>query len=141
MRYQKILLSLLLLPSLWANPLPQNVEIMVFTTQNYPIQGATLTNHIYYLDAVENLEETTGELFGTDIESATVKAKEWLKSRDGVLFQRKLQQAYIGVTEGWKLGVMKIPAVVFQKSARPPEVIYGVTDVNKAIQIYTKDLE
>ena len=136
MRYTKILALTLFSPMIWADSLPSDVSVTVFTTQNYSIQDSTLAHHIYYLDAVENIEEGQGDVFSTVPEKAAEQAKKWLHSSQGKKFQSDLQQAYIGIIEGWKLEVMKVPAIVFQHSRREPMVVYGSTDINKAILIY-----
>lgn len=139
----RILLPLSLFsPVLWANSLPSDVSITVFTTQHYPIQYHTLADRIYLLDAVENLEEQTTALFGNEpnLTIATEQAQKWLKSEAGKQFEQQLQQAYIGVTEGWKLGVMKVPAVVFQ-SPHHTSVIYGQTNIATAIATYQQSQE
>lgn len=44
-------------PCIWANAAPTDMSVTVFTTKAYAIQNKELAHHIYFLDAVENLEE------------------------------------------------------------------------------------
>lgn len=74
----------------------------------------------------------------TDMNSTAEQAKQWLHSEAAQSFHRNVKEAYIGVTEGWKMGVMKVPAVVFQANSGETAVIYGQTDVEKAIADYRK---
>lgn len=104
-----LFLSLFSLASV-ANALPKDVSVSVFTTKHYAISHGELANNIYYLDAVENLEEKTTQLFDQTLapSMAVQRAKQWLLSNEGKHFQQELQQAYIGVIEGWKMGIMKV---------------------------------
>lgn len=138
MRYYTFLVSTLISSAVLATSLPTDVKISVFTTQNYSIQHTELATHLYYLDAVENLEENATQFLSEKIELAEQQAKKWLSSSEGKKFEQQLQQAYTGITEGWKHGVMKVPAILFQSQGKEDAVIYGQTDVAKAIQTYQK---
>lgn len=136
----KMLLFLSLFPSMVvANILPTDVVITVFTTKHYVIEHSEFAHHIYYLDSVENLEEKTAQLFGQNTTPAIAakRAKQWLLSNEGKHFQQELQQAYIGVIEGWKMGIMKVPAIIFKQDTEVDiDVVYGITDIRQAIQLY-----
>ena len=136
MCYKKILIPLLLSSPLWASSLPSDIKVTVFTTQNYPIQNPELATQIYLLDEVENLEEEATKFLSEDLNTAEQQAQKWLASTEGKRFEQKLRQSYIGITEGWKLGIMKVPAVLFQPSSEEPAVIYGETNLSKAIKMY-----
>lgn len=124
---------------LWANEINQLTEtnITVFTTVNYPIKQPTFADRIYYIDEVERLEEAfSKKLQSVDPNLAEQQAKVLLNSPQGKQFQQQLGKAYVGLTESWKTGVMKVPAIVFQPKNAEPIVIYGETDVRSAIQRY-----
>lgn len=56
----------------------------------------------------------------------------------GSALQHRLTTAYQGVTDAWSLGISEIPAVVVDRRY----VVYGVTDVNRAmalIETYRKE--
>lgn len=136
MRKRGYLMLLLSLPTLsLAEIHPEHPAITVFTTQFYPIKQAQLAQQVYYLDAVDTLEESTSKLFKQPAQ-AEIVAKQWLHSNEGKQFQQVLQQAYEGVIAGWKLGVMKVPAIVFNPNSPTPTVIYGETNVQKALNTY-----
>lgn len=138
MHYRKWLIPLFISPCIWANTTPTDMSVTVFTTKAYAIQNKELAHHIYFLDAVENLEEQAMSWSSTDMNSTAEQAKQWLHSEAAQSFHRNVKEAYIGVTEGWKMGVMKVPAVVFQANSGETAVIYGQTDVEKAIADYRK---
>lgn len=142
MRRSSLLLSLLSC-TVFANPWSSSITVMAFTTQHYPLQHTEFADSIYFLDAVEKLEEETTRLFGQNPNPtiATTQAKTWLVSEAGKQFQQQLQQAYEGVTEGWKIGVMKVPAVVFLAPSKEPAVIYGQPDLKAAIALYEQTQE
>lgn len=138
MRYHKYLALACLSSAVCAKPLPADTTISVFTTQHYPIQQSELANHVYFLDAVENLEEDATKFLNEHLDIAEKQAKQWLGAQEGKVFEQQLKLAYEGVITGWKQGIMKIPAVLFERQGKDPVVIYGQTHVGKAIETYQK---
>ncbi|MBF0786136.1 TIGR03757 family integrating conjugative element protein [Muribacter muris] len=126
-----------------ANPANQlaDIKVKVFTSQTYPIQQSHLADVVYHLDSVEKLEESFLPNLSTDPTQAEQQVRQVMKTTEWKQFETKLKIAYQGVIEGWKQGVMKIPAVVFETSNPAySSVIYGETDVGKAIVLYRDDL-
>lgn len=115
----------------------QNVTVSVFTSLYYPIQHAQLADKIYALDRVEQIEEAFQPNIPIEPQQAEQYVKQVMNTPVWQQFEQELKTAYNGVTSGWKLGVMKIPAIVFER-VHPTDtaVIYGETDVAKAIEYY-----
>lgn len=145
MQAKSIYLAPLLLFSAMAGASPQHglsgVSVKVFTQQHYPIQQAQYADAVYHLDKVENLEESFLTNLSGDPVQAEQQVRQVMNTPLWQQFETKLRTAYQDVIEGWKLGVMKIPAVVFETD-NPEEnaVIYGETNVAKAIELYKADL-
>ena len=138
-------LSLLLLSAIAsanaANKL-SDVKVKVFTSGIYPIQQSHLADEVYYLDSVEKLEESFLANLSPDPIQAEQQVRQVMNTAAWTQFETKLKTAYQGVIEGWKQGVMKIPAVVFEKQDPVfSSVIYGETDIGRAIERYRADLQ
>lgn len=137
-------ISILSLPVVTiANPAAlNNVIVKVFTTQFYPIQQAQYANAVYHLDSVENLENSFLTNLPTNPQQAEQQVRQVMQTSEWRQFENRLKTAYQDVIEGWKLGVMKVPAVVFEPlNPADSTVIYGETDVGRAIERYRADLQ
>lgn len=133
------LTTLLISTAVGANPVKQdNVIVTLFTAQQYAAQQTHLANHIYYLDSVERLEERFLPNLSTDPMQAEQQVRQIIGGPEWKQFETELRAAYQGVIAGWTKGIMKIPAVLFE-SATETAVIYGETDVAKAIERYRAD--
>lgn len=119
----------------WAE-LPSEVNITVFSTQAYPIQNAQLAQHLYHLDHVEQWEDELSQTLSSNPTQAESQAKAFFQRPDSQTKIRELQQAYQGVIIGWQMGIRKVPAVLFDSPQFGQGVIYGVTDVQYAIQLW-----
>ncbi|KGQ62480.1 TIGR03757 family integrating conjugative element protein [Gallibacterium anatis] len=119
----------------WAE-LPSAVNITVFSTQAYPIQNAQLAQHLYHLDRVEQWEDALSQTLSSNPTQAEDQAKAFFQHPDSQTKIRELQQAYQGVIIGWQMGIRKVPAVLFDSPQFGQGVIYGVTDVQYAIQLW-----
>ncbi|MDU8924328.1 TIGR03757 family integrating conjugative element protein [Pasteurellaceae bacterium LIM206] len=125
-------------PLLWAgsqHTLPHTL-ITVYTTRAYAIQQSELANKVYFIDAVDNLENALVPTLSSVPDIAERQAKAYLNSPEGKQYQKQLQEAYTGLTEAWKIGVMKVPAIIFDNEKTAPKAIYGEVSVSKAIQLY-----
>ncbi|GAB1672303.1 TIGR03757 family integrating conjugative element protein [Mannheimia haemolytica] len=119
---------------------PSDVTVKVFTSESYPIQQPHLADEVYYLDSVEKLEDSFLANLSTDPVQAEQQVRQVMNTAAWTQFETKLKTAYQGVIEGWKQGVMKIPAVVFEKQNPVfSSVIYGESDVGRAIERYLAD--
>lgn len=121
------------------NGLGQNITVTVFTGQAYPIQQQQLADHVYHLDSVENLEESFLTNLSTNPAQAEQQVRQVMHTAEWKQFETKLKTAYQGVIAGWKQGIMKIPAVLFE-SQDETAVIYGETNIANAIERYKLDL-
>ncbi|MDK9431180.1 TIGR03757 family integrating conjugative element protein [Gallibacterium anatis] len=119
----------------WAE-LPSEVNITVFSTQAYPIQNAQLAQHLYHIDRVEQWEDALSQTLSSNPTQAESQAKAFFQHPDSQTKIRELQQAYQGVIIGWQMGIRKVPAVLFDSPQFGQDVIYGVTDVQYAIQLW-----
>lgn len=122
------------------NGLGGNITVTVFTGQAYPIQQPQLADHIYHLDSVERLEESFLTNLSADPKQAEQQVRQVMHTAEWKQFETKLKAAYQGVIAGWKQGIMKIPAVLFE-SQDETAVIYGETNVANAIERYKLDLQ
>ncbi|MFU2099397.1 TIGR03757 family integrating conjugative element protein [Mannheimia haemolytica] len=119
---------------------PSDVTVKVFTSESYPIQQSHLADEIYYLDSVEKLEDSFLANLSTDPVQAEQQVRQVMNTAAWTQFETKLKTAYQGVIEGWKQGVMKIPAVIFEKQNPAfSSVIYGESDIGRAIERYLAD--
>ncbi|MGR3808215.1 TIGR03757 family integrating conjugative element protein [Pasteurella testudinis] len=119
-----------------------DVTITVYTTQQYPIQSPELAAQIYYLDAVDKLEDRFAEQFqlSNQPEIAEKQAKALLHSQEWIAHETALRQAYEGISHAWQHGIMKVPAILFSSNSglEGNHVMYGIADLQHAIEIYHK---
>ncbi len=111
---------------LWLATPASATEVWVITDQAHPVTGAA-SRHIL-LDAPAQLEAELGTGLPPDAAQATALVQKRLK-RGGADLQRRLASAYQGVTDAWRLGVTRVPAVVVDRHY----VVYGEPDVAKAV--------
>ncbi|OOF55897.1 integrating conjugative element protein [Rodentibacter genomosp. 2] len=117
--------------------LPTHIEVNAYTTSYYPIKNRQLATHIYHLDQVELLEEQLSHYLSTNPQTAETQIRQKMSSSEWKQTEQALAEAYIGVTEGWKNGITKVPAILFtHPETRQSAVIYGETDIAKALQFY-----
>ncbi|AWX14734.1 integrating conjugative element protein [Mergibacter septicus] len=116
------------------------IKIEVFTTQNYHIDHAELANAVYQLDKLNTLEHNFSQYFNlpNDPKKAEIIARKLIHSPEFNEYQAKLTNAYKGIIKGFQNGIKKVPAILFISENHNNAVIYGVTDIKKAIQIYKK---
>lgn len=104
------------------------VDIHVFTDRAHPVRSVPAGAAVVELDAAAQLE---GEL-AADLPRDVGKAAHIVQRRlehGGPELQRRLANAYQGVTEAWSLGVAKVPAVVVAHRY----VVYGEPDIKLAL--------
>lgn len=121
------------------SPLAQaQPNIIVYTTKMYPIQNSQLASQIYYLDQVENFEESISRNLSKSPEIAEQEMRAFFNSADWKAQEQQLKDTYQGVISGWQNGIKKVPAVFFDNPQSSPSVIYGTTDVQKALDEWHK---
>ncbi|WP_101776024.1 TIGR03757 family integrating conjugative element protein [Pasteurella oralis] len=111
-------------------------SISVYTTQHYPISNAQLADHIYMLDAVEQLEEKLSVNLSIDPETASIQVKNKMDTEEWKNTEQALVYSYNGVISGWQIGIKKVPAIVFSLDNSSHYAVYGATDIKHAIQLY-----
>ncbi|MES1136222.1 TIGR03757 family integrating conjugative element protein [Mannheimia haemolytica] len=113
-------------------------NIIVYTTKMYPIQNSQLASQVYYLDQVENFEEEISRNLSKSPEIAEREIRAFFNSADWKAQEEQLKDAYQGVISGWQNGIKKVPAVFLIICNPSPSVIYGMTDIQKALDEWHK---
>lgn len=117
--------------------LPQDVQLLVFTTQHYSITSMhSYPVTLYHIDAVDNLEQSTVFQLSTDPKQAEQQAHTLIRSPEFKQYEEQLKQAYTGLSQAFYLGVKKVPAIVFYRTSGVGDVIYGITDIEQAIALF-----
>lgn len=109
------------------SPAAALAEILVFTDRVHPVRSAE-DARIIELDLPARIEAELAAGLPADAGQAAELAQQRLRD-GGDGFQRRIEQAYQGVTDAWTLGVVKLPAVVVDRRY----VVYGVADVRRAV--------
>lgn len=102
-------------------------DVRVFTDRHHAIE-APAGVYVVELDAPAHIEEELAANLPADPAQAAAIVRQRLQD-GGAPLQRRLADAYQGVTDAWSLGVTKIPAVVVDRRY----VVYGETDVSRAL--------
>ena len=114
-----------------------NPIITVYSTQDYPIIHAELASHVYLLDQVEQWENQMSRQLSANPNIAIQQAMQIFQSAAWKPAEERLKQSYQGIISGWQNGIKKVPAILFQYPGAENSVIYGETDVDKAIKLLT----
>lgn len=102
-------------------------EVLVVTDNDHPV--ASYGNaRIISLDAPSAIETELAANLPSDPTLATHIVQQRLRGGTDQ-WQRRLREAYQGVTEAWSLGITKIPAVVVDHRY----VVYGEPDIARAV--------
>lgn len=117
--------------------LPQDMQLLVFTTQHYPITGMqSYPVTLYHIDAVDNLEQSPVFQLSSTPQQAEQQAHALIRSPEFKQYENQLKQAYTGLSQAFYLGVKKVPAIVFYHTAGVGQVVYGVTDIEQAVALF-----
>lgn len=100
---------------------------LIFTDHTHPVIN-TGNYPVFYLDGPTQIEAKLSEGLSNDPVEAKQQA---LKRIQDSQMQQALINAYQGVNKAWQLGITKLPAVVVNERY----VVYGVSDVNQAMQL------
>ena len=107
--------------------------IEVFTDSKFQVVSVSDNTTVYVMDRINQLQQALSE----DLPSEPENAKQLVLSR----FQRmdaqlssELENAARGLVQAMQYGIDRYPAIVFDGDA----VVYGVTDVTAATQIYQR---
>jgi integrating conjugative element protein (TIGR03757 family) len=111
---------------------PSNLKVEVFTNSAIALSGlGTVPATVYQLDGLLQLEAELSQGLPGDEAQATVIARERLRKMSGRLQERAINTS-TGLTLVARYKLDRLPAVVINGQS----VIYGVPDLNKAIELY-----
>jgi integrating conjugative element protein (TIGR03757 family) len=102
-------------------------DVRVFTDRHHPVD-APASVRVVELDTPARIEAELAANLPTDPTRAAAIVRQRLQD-GGADLQRRLADAYQGVTDAWSLGVTQIPAVVVGQRY----VVYGQRDVARAL--------
>ena len=102
-------------------------DVRVFTDRHHPVD-APASVRVVELDAPARIEAELAANLPADLVRAAAIVRQRLQD-GGADLQRRLADAYQGVTDAWSLGVTQIPAVVVDQRY----VVYGERDVARAL--------
>lgn len=120
-----------------ASPLP-NVEIYGFTTEHYPLKHSDQLDELYFIDKMKN---TMNEVYGNLPNTEEKALQELAKRKASPDWQQKIEAVKTSTTDlvtAWSKGIKRTPAILFVPQGKRPQVIYGETDVSKAIHLFKK---
>ncbi len=102
-------------------------DVRVFTDRHHAVEALSGV-YVVELDAPARIEAELAANLPADPAQAAAIVRQRLQD-GGTPLQRRLANAYQGLTDAWSLGVTKIPAVVVDRRY----VVYGETDVPRAL--------
>lgn len=102
-------------------------DVRVLIDRHHPVD-APASVRVVELDAPARIEAELAANLPADPVQASAIVRQRLQD-GGAPLQRRLADAYQGVTDAWSLGVTKIPAVVVDRRY----VVYGEPDVARAL--------
>lgn len=115
----------------WHAALASDLDVRVYTDDLHPVAVQPgITVKVIKLDEAQRLLSELSANLPTDPSQAAAMARQRL-AQGGANWQARMQQASQGVADAWSLGIAKVPAVVVNGRY----VVYGETDVGKALQL------
>lgn len=126
-RWRRPLSSAILAFTLAATANAMAADVRVFTDRNHPIE-APAGVRVVELDVAASIESALVANLPSDPAQAATIVQQRMKE-GGTALQRRLVDAYQGVTDAWSLRLTKIPAVVVDRRY----VVYGESDVRRAL--------
>ncbi len=115
--------------------------IEVITSDAYPVSGIKSVQRLGFLVNVYNLDDgkrlvaEMGKHLPNNQDAAKKALEKQFKKMGDAAVKQQFMQAYHGVTLSTQYGLTRYPAVVFE---RGHSVIYGVTNLNQAVNLYRK---
>ena len=110
---------------------PADLKIEVFTDSRQQVVSSVVDTTVYVMDSIDNLQQALAKDLPADSKKSRQLVLARFQSMD-VQLSRQLENAARGLAQAMQYGIDRYPAIVFDGSA----VVYGVTDVNVAIQHY-----
>ena len=108
-------------------------DIYVFTSNRWPINNAHQATLIFNFD--DQLTAEKKLLKGIDKATTLQTAAQMVKSRINRLSDNSIQSIWMGKLMARHWQIKRLPAIVFNKGE---SVVYGITDINKAIKMRGK---
>lgn len=106
--------------------------IDVFVTSNAEISGQRADVKVYVVDGLAALDRELSEGLPRDPKAAQKEALKRINALgDG--FRARAESAAEGLVLAQEYGIKRVPAIVFDDGI---SVVYGVTDIGDAIEIY-----
>jgi integrating conjugative element protein (TIGR03757 family) len=102
-------------------------EVWVVTDHQHSVKSGPGVR-VIELDAPARIQRELAAQLPPDPKRAAAIVQQRLK-QGGVELHRRMAAAYQGVTDAWRLGITKIPAVVVDQRY----VVYGESDVSRAV--------
>lgn len=128
---QRYLLLLLLAYLIAPEALAQTV---IYTTAQHPVKNPEPGVLVYWLDDVEQLEQSLFPGLSGNPQQAEQQARQTMQQPDWKVREAQLTGAYQALITAWSAGITKTPAVVFDDHY----VVYGTTDTVLAQQLLEK---
>ncbi|VBT21529.1 integrating conjugative element protein, PFL_4709 family [Burkholderia pseudomallei] len=100
-------------------------DLWIVTDQQHPVRSPAHAR-VIELDAPTRIEAILSQGLPADPERAVANVRERLRSK---AITEQFASAYQGVTDAWRIGITKIPAVVVDQRY----VVYGDPDVAHAV--------
>ena len=107
--------------------------IEVFTNSTIQVVSVSDNTTVYVMDRINQLQQVLSEDLPSDPENAKQLVLARFQRMDAQL-SSELENAARGLVQAMHYGINRYPAIVFDGDA----VVYGVTDVTAATQIYQR---
>jgi integrating conjugative element protein (TIGR03757 family) len=125
-----VLTSTLSAPAIAGEAAP---AIEVFTDSTIQVVSVSDNTTVYVMDRINQLQQVLSEDLPSDPENAKQLVLARFQRMDAQL-SSELENAAKGLVQAMQYGINRYPAIVFDGNA----VVYGVTDVNAATQLYQR---
>ncbi len=107
--------------------------IEVFTDSQFQVVSVSDNTTVYVVDRINQLQQALSDDLPSDPENAKQLVLARFQRMDAQL-SSELENAAKGLAQAMQYGINRYPAIVFDGDA----VVYGVTDVTAATQIYQR---
>ena len=107
--------------------------IEVFTDSTFQVVSASDNTTVYVMDRINQLQQALSDDLPSDPENSKQLVLARFQRMDAQL-SSELENAAKGLVQAMQYGINRYPAIVFDGDA----VVYGVTDVTAATQLYQR---
>lgn len=115
-----------------------DTQILIFTTQQYPVDTHQYPQAtVYHIDAVNQLENMSSFTFKGTPQQAEQQARAFIQSPEFKTYETQLKRGYERLVRAFYLGVKKVPAIVFYSPRTALyQAVYGTTNLTQATSIF-----